>query len=306
MKYNKRTIAVKIETVSGTDAVPTGALNAVQCNDLKFTPIKVNAEQRNLVRAYFGNSEEIVGAAYGMCEFGVEYQGSGSLGVPGGYGPLLRACAHQEVIVPTTSVAYNPITDNEESATIYYAMDGNLYKLLYCKGTVSVMFDEQKIPHFMFKMTGLRVPVVTGSISGSNFTLFKKPLAVNKANTVCTFHGQALAIAKFSIDVNNTVGYVNRVNAERTDFTSRETQGSVTFEETLVSVIDFYDRTLQTTLGALSWTHGTVPGLRGKLTAPNVQVQEPPQDQINNVTTLSPGLRFMPNVGNDEYQFLFD
>lgn len=307
MKYNKRTILAKIETVYGTDIVPTAPLNAILVRNISFTPLKVNADERNLVRSYFGNFEQIVGAAYGMCEIEVELAGAGALGVAPKWSPLLLACAHSETIVATISVTYKPITDNEQSATIYYFQDQNLYKLVGCKGSVSFDFNEQKIPIMKFKMTGLRTAVAALAATGAVYTGFQKPLAVNKANTTLSIQGFSLPTSKFMMDQNATMNYINRINREAVDYTDRKTQGDLEIEEPIVSVVDWYQRTLDTTTGALALVHGTVPGQRIKINAPTVQVTEPTQGEIQNTTTLKMGLRFNPGaVGDDEYALLLD
>ena len=55
----KYLVLAKVETTQFTDATPTAALNAILAKDLKVTPLKVQSEARNLMRPYFGNSEQI-------------------------------------------------------------------------------------------------------------------------------------------------------------------------------------------------------------------------------------------------------
>lgn len=306
MRMNKRTILVKPETVYGTDSVPTGAVNAMLCRSIKFKPLKANMDQRNLIRPYFGNFEEIVGAAYGEFEVEFELQGSSILGTPPAFGAILRGCAHNEVISAAVKVEYNPISDSEEAVSVYYYKDGNVYKVLGAKGSFSAEINAQKILVGKAKFMGLRQAVNVAALPSVTLTAWKKPLAVNKANTQFTLHGYAAALEAFSFDSAVTAPYVNRPNREAIDFTDRKAAGNVTIEEPLQSVIDFYDRAYLTTTGALSFTHGVTPGLRIKIDAATVQVGEPDESENNNVAMIAMPLRFMPTAGNDEYKITFD
>jgi hypothetical protein len=306
MRMNKRAILAKIETTYGTDSVPTGAANAILTRGIKFHPLKMNMDQRNLIRPYFANFEEIPGSAFGEFEIEVEVQGSGAAGTAPSFGVLLRACAHSETITPSVRVEYSPISDAEEALSCYYYKDGNLYKLLGVKGNVMLELTAQKILVWKFKFIGLRQAVGVAALPSVTLTGFKKPLAVNKANTQFTLHGFAAALESLSFDAATQMPYVNRPNREAVDFTGRQSSGQVVIEEPLQSAIDFYDRAYQVTTGALSLTHGTAAGLRFKMDAAAVQVGEPDESEVNNVAMIGMPLRFMPTAGNDEYKFTFD
>ena len=193
----KTVLLAKIETTYGTDPVPTGAANAVLITDMTVTPLEQDAESRNLIRPYLGNSPQIPVANRTLVEFSVELAGSGALGTAPAYGTLLRACGMAEVITASTKVEYNPISAAFESATLYVAVDGVLHKLTGARGTVAIDMSAKKIPHLKFKFTGLFNPVTDAALPTAVFTSWIQPLAVLTGQTSAfTLHGFAAAVLR--------------------------------------------------------------------------------------------------------------
>src|SRR5260221_12793831 len=106
-----KALMAKIETTYGTDAVPTGAANAVLCkNDIKFTPMDSDRVPREVIQAYMGHQQDLPVATRIMLEFDVEAAGAGgAVDVVPAFGPLLRGCGHAQTINAAVSVSYQPI-----------------------------------------------------------------------------------------------------------------------------------------------------------------------------------------------------
>jgi hypothetical protein len=97
-----RIILAKIQPTQGTDAVPTGAANAVLLAGIpKVTPFKASNENRDLIRNYFGASEQLVGAGYVELAFSVEFQSGGSgIGASAApWGALARGAGWNETLL---------------------------------------------------------------------------------------------------------------------------------------------------------------------------------------------------------------
>lgn len=104
----RRIILAKIQPSLGTDSVPTGAANAILLAGLpKVSPFKSNNVDRDLVRDYFGASEQLVGTGYVEMSFATEFQGAGTGGIAAPWGPLLRGAGWAEVLLaaPVTGTA---------------------------------------------------------------------------------------------------------------------------------------------------------------------------------------------------------
>ncbi len=95
----KRSILWKIESSYGVDSVPTGAANAILCTNPEVTPIEGQTVSRDLLRAYFGNSEQLPTAIYSKVMFDVEIAGAGTAGQAAPWGPLLRSCGFAETLL---------------------------------------------------------------------------------------------------------------------------------------------------------------------------------------------------------------
>jgi len=298
----KTVLLAKIETTYGTDPVPTGAANAVLITDLTVTPLDQDAESRNLIRPYFGNSPQIPVANRTMVEFSVEVAGSGALGTAPAYGPLLRACGMAEVITASTKVEYNPISATFESATFYVAVDGVMHKLTGARGTVAIELSAKKIPHFKFKFTGLFNPVTDTALPTAVFAPWIQPLAVLTGQTSAfTLHGFSTAVLQdLSIDLAVTVTHRALVGSEAVIITDRAPSGKVVIEAVPVATKDFWSIAKLATLGALSIQHGNTEGNIVQLDAPQVQLVKPSYSDSDKIRMLNLDLTLNPSAGNDE------
>jgi hypothetical protein len=109
----KRTILVKIQPTPGQDSVPTGAANAILVRNLDIRPIDARIVGRDLVRVYYGNSDQLAASVSVGCSFEVELAGSGTPGtVAPAWGPLMRGCGFAETALASaqSGTAVTPFT----------------------------------------------------------------------------------------------------------------------------------------------------------------------------------------------------
>ena len=95
-------VLAKIESVYGTDPVPTGGANAMLVSNQSKPKLVNNLVDRALLRSYFGGSEQLVGTRYLEIAFDVELAGSGTAGTAPAWAPLLRASAFAETLIAST------------------------------------------------------------------------------------------------------------------------------------------------------------------------------------------------------------
>ena len=310
MKVNNRVILAKIETVYGTDSVPTGAANAIWTRSISPTPHVLSTDDNTQIRPFFGQFEHAVGAVYATYEFEVPISLSAAAGTAPPWGPLLRACAHSENIVASTSVTYHPITTAEESATIYFHDDGNRFVMTGAKGTATFTFTEQKIPVIKFMMTGLVAAgggITTVANPASTFTPWTRAIMTNQVNTTFTVGGYAAPLQSLVLDVNNTTPYINRPNRQAVDFTDRKSKLTLNIEQPTLAQYDIWTAFRAGTQVAISFTNGTVAGNRFKLNSSGFQMEQPSSSDQDLVTMLSiPGKLIPTTAGGDEYTILLD
>ena len=116
----KKTLLAKIESVYGTDPVPTGSANAMLVKNLTATPLSAELVSRDLVRPYLGNSENLIAQKFQQLDFEIEMVGSGAVGLTPAYDPLLRACG----FVKAATTASISITRASSTATATLSAHG--------------------------------------------------------------------------------------------------------------------------------------------------------------------------------------
>lgn len=306
LKIRKTVLLAKKETTYGTDAAPTGALNAILVNNVTITPIESKMEDRPVVRPYYGAMEQLPGAAHVTVEFEVDMAASGTLGTAPAYGPIIKACGFSETITAGVSVVYSPISADGDALTLYFYLDGVLHKLFGSRGSVSWKLPKNGRPAWTFRFDGLYVPVADAALPTVDLSAYKKPVVVSNSNTTgFTLHGYAGVLESFDFDLANEVVYRNLVGYEGVLITDRNPSGNITIENNLIAAKNWYDTASKATLGAFSITHGTTAGNRIKFDMPSVQLTNPKLADSDGISMLQMGMRPLPVSGNDELTITF-
>lgn len=307
MSLLTRNLAVlaKIETVYGTDPVPTGAANAMQIANVKFTPLAGTDVQRALVAPYLGNQGITLTGNYQQIEFDVELGGSGAAGTAPPYGPLLRACAMSETLVATTSAAYAPVSDDFESASIYYMLDGTKYVMLGCRGKATVSITAQKKPIAHFVLSGLLGTFSDAALPTADYSSFAEPPVVSKAATTFSLDGLAAPMLSLDIDLGQTITPRFLVNYEAIEMTDRSVTGTLVIDQNLKAAKDWRSLSLAETALDLSVVHGTIAGNIVAIAAAGVQVGRLTHGDSDGVANYSLPLILRPVDGNDELTLTF-
>lgn len=310
-------ILVKIEPISGTDAVPTGAADAVLVTDFKATPLDAKNVDRQFVRPYFGGYGQLVGPASVKLSFSVELGGSGTPATPPQLGDLLIACAHAEASLATPNrTEYTPVSTNLKTATMYYYDDGVLHKLLGAMGTVKLSAPVGDRPKLMFDFVGLDGGISAASVPGTTLTAWNAPPVVSKANTVditlgCTYSAGALSggtvytSAGLDVDWSNQVAFTALASAEFVDITNRNVTGKIKLDLTAAQEVAMYAAVKQNTLQGLGFTLGTAAGNKIIFHSPSAQLMNPSKEEINGRRLIGFDVRFPPSAGNDETRLAF-
>lgn len=312
-------ITAKIETTAGTDAAPSGASNAVLVSDMSITPLDAKNIDRNVIRGYFGASEQLVGTASVKVSFTVELAGSGTAATAPAFGSLLQACALAEAALTTPNrVEYTPISTALKTATIYYYDDGVLHKLLGAMGTCSLSAKVGERPTLKFDFVGLDGGVSVASATGT-YSAFKTPVAMTKANVVDITLGATYATGALTggtvypstgleLALGNAVGYTALLSSERVDITDRQVTGSMDLDLTAAQEVTFIGTVKANTTQSLALTIGTVSGSKLIIHAPAVQLVNPKKSELNGSRLIGFDLRAVPTLGgagNDELRLAF-
>lgn len=298
-------LLAKAEVTPGVDAVPDGATNAMLVQNLSINPLEQEVVQRNLIRPYFGNDEQIPVGTKLSLSFEVEAAGSGVAGTAPAYADLLKACGTSENITVGTDVRYRPLSGDFGSLTMIYNLDGVSHKCTYARGSVELMFDAKGLPKFKFSFVALYADVVDATVLAVDYSAFIKPLAVNKRNTpTASLHSNNIVLQSLSMDVGMNSVYQNLVGYEGVDLTDRATRGKILFQYTKVATYDWFAAIKNGDSGALSFVHGVTAGNIVELAAPNVQIVNPSISDQDGTAMLGLDLNYNPDVGNDEFEII--
>lgn len=317
----KRLILAKTEGTYGVDAVPAAATDSLLVSEInsQFEP---NNVPRNLIRPYFGASEELVGTRSVVITFNVELAGSGTAGDVPAWGFLLEACAMDGAAESGVRVDYLPITDAVPSVTLYYHRDGVLRKALGCRGSARLKAVAGEMPVLAFTFRGLDGGVTATALpTDADFSAFVTPLIPTDANSDTLVLGATLsstgAVAftggapipslGLEIDIGGATPLVPLIGGESVDFNDRQLMGKVSLDLTASQEVTRQAAVLGATLSSVGFIHGTVPGNRIGLFLPTAQFKNPTERDYQGRALMDYDLTGVPNpagAGNDEFRLV--
>jgi hypothetical protein len=315
-RYIKNTLIVAaLQSAIGTPATPAGATDAVLTTDVSITPLDAQNIDRNLMRGFFGGSEQLVGPGSVKVSYSVELAGAGTAGTAPPWGKHLQACAVGEGILATPArVEYTPVSTGLKAMSKNYFDDGVLHKLVDAMGDFTLSAKVGERPLLKFDWVGLDGGVSAASDTGT-FTTWKKPVAMTKANVVditlgATYAagaltgGTAYSSTGLEMKAGNQVNFTALLSSETVDITDRESTGSIELDLTAVQEVALMADVKANTTRSLALTIGTTAGNKIIFFAPAVQLINPKKVEKNGKRLIGFDLRFVPVNGNDEWRIV--
>lgn len=315
-KIRNSALTAKIETTEGVDAVPTGAANAVLLTELNVDPLDASNINRDLIRGFFGGSEQLVGPASVKAGFTVELAGSGTAATPPAFGALLQACGMAEAALTSPNrVEYTPVSTALKTATMNYVDDGVLHKLLGSMGTMSLSAKVGERATMKFDFIGQDGGISEGTVTPV-YTAWKKPVAMTKANVVditigCTYAtgvltgGTVYSSTGLEVALGNAVAFNALINQEFVDIADRDVTGKLMFKLSAAEEVAFAAIVKANTTQSIGFTIGTVSGNKVIVFMPQVQLINYKKSEMNGNRMISYDIRATPNTGNDEIRLIF-
>lgn len=313
----KTVILAKVETTSGTDAVPVNTTNALQVSDLSITPLDATNVDLNYIRAYFGNAESLVGTASVKCSFSVMLAGSGTAATAPAWGALLLGCANAETtgLTSPNRVEYLPATDTLKTLTIYWYDDGVLHKLLGCFGNVKLSAKAGEAPKLTFDFVGLDGGVTASSNVVPTLTAWKTPVPVTKANVTdiqlgCTYSAGALSggtaynSTGLTLDWGNQVAFAPMLTTEEVVLNDRKVTGTMSLDLTAAQEVSLMTSVKANTTTGVGFVLGSSTGNKIMLHLPAVQFINPKKEELQGKRLIGFDLRVVPVSGNDEIRII--
>ena len=309
--WDMQAMMSKIETVYGTDSVPTGAVNAVLGQNVRLTPMEATEVKRQHARPYQGNRPSMLVGKQSRITFEVEAKASGTAGTPPGYGVFLRSCKCAEVVVAATSVTYNGISGNGDSCSIYFNVDGTLYKMTGCRGTFQYKLNADGIVVIEFTMTGLftlpssqALPTMT---YGEQLTQIPQVAVTENVPTFSIGAFATAALRSFTFNKGNEVKYRGLIRRRQIILPTCAEAVEFQIEAEALATFNPYAIADSEVPQAISLVHGVGAGKIVSLTMPLVQILNPgdlsQQDGI--VENALRGNVLPSSTGNDQFTLAF-
>jgi hypothetical protein len=318
-RYIRDTVILnKIETVYATDAIPTGAANAVAVSNVRITPLNAQYVSRDLIRAWFGDAGDLVSSYNKLVSFDVECVGSGAAGTAPAWGAILRACGFAETLTAAERASYSPITNSQESSSIYVYDSGVLHKLLGCKGSVSFSMPLGGIPKMSFSMVGIDGGDTAATAAGVTYALSQAPQVVvdqftgdltlggvlSATGVPAMTGGTTYPSAGLDVDMGIKAEYIPLLGSQAVEITDRKAKGKIKIDATAAKEIALYATVLAGTTQTLALLHGTVVGKRFGLYLPAAQLTNPQKDEISGKRMMSYDVPATTSAGNDEVKVI--
>ena len=304
----KRLILAKAEATYGTDPTPTGSANAILVRNLDIVPLQSDIVQRELIRPYLGNYEQLLAQTRVQVTFEVELAGSGAAGTAPAYGPVLKACGLSETVVATTSVTYAPVSTSFSSVTIYFYQDGIRHIVTGARGTFTLNGQVGAIPTIAFTMTGIYNAPTDTALATPTYANQATPLIFKNGNTT-SFSAFSYSGALQSIDLNlgNEIVYRELIGGTKEVLiTDRKPAGTMSIEAVLLATKNYFTVSTGSTTGSISFQHGTTAGNIATLTRAQADLADASYAELNGIAMMNlPYVATPTAAGNDELSLAY-
>lgn len=319
-RYLRNTIILAALEATYATAATTAGADALLVSDVSINPLVAQNVDRDLVRGFFGGSEQLVGTRYVEITFTVELAGSGTATTPTKWGRLLQGCGFAQTVA-AASVDYTPVSTfgANSSLTIDFHLDGVRYRLVGSRGTFTIEGVVGSRPVMRFRFIGAYAAPTATANPTPTYSLQATPLVVTDANSgditlgAVTYTGATGVIAGGtvfpsrginSIDVGNNLVYQALLGGESVEITQRNVTGSFSLELTAAQEVTAMADVVSNTVGGFGWTHGLTAGNIVVVHSPRVQRIDPRTEDLNGAVLHQFGARFVPNTGNDEIRIV--
>jgi len=311
----KTVIMAALESTYGSYPTFDPATDTLLISDVEMSYTS-NNQERDVIRAYLGASEELVGDDYMTFTFSVELAPSGTVAVAPAWGRLLRACGMAETVVAAKSVYYTPVSNGFSSLSFRYFIDGVRYMAHGARGTFELVMGIGEIPKIKFTFLARYSQANPHSVAtpGSvGYAAWKPPLMVTNYNsgmvkigasynlaTDTITGGDTYASRGFSFQMANDTVYQAMLGIDRVLITDRKPAGSITLDLAGADEVQFRTDVRANTLRSLTFDHGLGAGNRVVVHTPAAQFTNPQIVDQDGVAMTKFDVRYVPVNGDDE------
>lgn len=304
IKWKSKILLGKIEATYGTDSAPVGANDGILATNVVLTPMDGQDISRELELPWLAAQATVAAELSTRLQYRVEMVPSGTAGTAPAWAPCLIGCGIAEVVTAGTSVAYSPISEDEDSLTHHLWVGGTRYVLKGSRGTAVMRFNAQGLPYLECDYRGLFSLPSEQARPTVDLTAFLAPEVVSAANTpefkVAT---KALTMRSFSLNIGNDVQGRFLVPSESIQIVDRADAAEFQVEAVPLTTWDPYAAAADpATRAAISLKHGNTAGRKLALALQSTQIKRP-GELVNqqNIVEWRIGATPLPVAGNDQW-----
>lgn len=319
LKVRNVSILAKVEATYGVDPTPVAA-DGFYAAGTAPKMIQTSNPLDDVIGR--GTLSKLPGAQPGprhyQVDFRVPVRGAGavySATVKPKVSTLMRGASWQEVIVTTAgleTVTYTPRSAGQESITIYYNLDGMLYKLVGCRGNTNLVIRTGGIAFLECSFQGkMATPVDTALVTVTGEPTVQFPTLMGGAFQIGT-ENFAAKFNQINFNMNNVlVASVDPSDAHGVgsiESVDRNPDGSFDPEAVLVATFPWYTKFLNGLLMDLSFTMGSVQYNKITVTCGKVQAKDLVPGDRSLLGMFQVPFRISSDsvVGDDEISILFN
>lgn len=317
-RYIKKTVILaKTEVTTGTDAVPTGAANAVKAFDMSITPLEMSPITLAVMAGWFGAAMSVPGASYVKCSFSVALAGAGLAATAPAWGALMLACASSEAtgLLTPNRVEYMPASDTLKTATIYYYDDGLIHKLVGCMGGPKLSVKAGEVAKLTFDFVGVDGGVAAGANATATLTAWKDPVALTAANVTdiklgCTYAlgvltgGTGYNSTGLTLDWGQAPKFTPMLTSEEVVFDDRKIKGEMSLELSAAQEVAMIAAIKARTVQGMGFVIGKTSGNQIMLHAPAMVLTGISKGELNGKRLSALKFDLDPVAGNDELRII--
>lgn len=313
----KTVVLAKVEVTPGTDAVPTGAANALKVFDMSITPLELSSIEVKSISGWFGAAMSLPGVSFSKCSFSVLLAGAGDAAVSPAWTALMLGCASAETtgLLTPARVEILPATDLLKTLTLYWYDDGLLHKMLGCMGNLKLSAKSGEAAKLTFDLSGLETtPTAVGNATPV-LTAWKAPVAITKANVTdiqlgCAYAAGALTggtpynSSGLTLDWGNQVNFSPLLTTEEVVMEDRKIKGAFSVQLSAVQEAAMIGQIKSRTVQGLGFVIGKSTGNMIMLHAPAMVLKTHKKEEFNGQRMVGFDFELDPVAGNDELRIV--
>lgn len=310
MVETTKVLFLKKEGVYGTDANPTGALNARLTRNFTSKPLVTDRIQRNLDRPVRGRTADAPSNARQTFGYELEMAGSGTAGTAPAWMEDTEICgmaAPTLVAVTSATQRFAAIGTALSSGTAYHWRGNQRSTGVGARGTFGWDFTAGAYPFLKFDMTAL-LPVasqtpIDNAPGAITLDQWIDPLELNTENTLFTLDGYACKLRSWTGDVNAETKARALVGANYVQRGNHGITGRLLVEAPTIAAKNYFLTLKSGQEVEVEMIHGTEPGNIVEVLGNHLQILDIDYQDEDDVLMLA--ISYGMNVGTTNDDLIF-